>query len=870
MRAPTGRALLALMTAVAVFAAGCTASTARNETRGDAPPLVRVETPAGGTVPRVERTVPLEPGVRALDLADVTGDAEPEVILARDAEIEIRSLTGDVLRRVAIAAPHLVYGFSADLDDDGKADLVLGSRNDSTSRVRVVNGRGRMIAQAAFGSLVDGVTRPRFERRNAVYFTAGSAIGSTPRIIGRFEPGEQRIEWLRSDGVVPAGLVYAAGPDVVGVHTRGTSRDLPDARAQTDTPSPRSAVLAVDPDGGTRSFVPLGEPVVEGAGGADQISLVETHPVRLADGTVGAVVTASRESGVFGGSSRVLLVDESGGVVAEHEGPPASRASLVVDAAAGDGGFRVAVVWSSTGVLEVLDERLRHVASVRLPGAWHDARIEAAADLDGDGALDYLIVDMDRLAIASPAAGTVETLRCSGPVRGVRLASDARGPVVAVLASDLHVVRPGAGDADGSAGAAWREEIPQIGPPAMSVKGELAWPDGRRPVPRAEMAMPDGWRYLGFADVAGDETPEVVIVDTARSRVRMLSPALEPIAAFAIPAPIYRVAVTGDLNGDGKADLVVVEPGPFYAALAVDGTGETLFRTPLTYGTNMNVSIEGDSAATLWLSVVTGHLLAPRGVYALDGSTGAIRFFSPTAGFPGGVTEIAGQTFISIYTPANGAVLERADGQIDRDDRLFVHVLDHDGEQHPWAGPAPVEPPRGTIRYFALDAEGDGTPEPYLRLSRDPTYNPGPPGVYRVGGEGRLELVAGGPEDDHPAVHTAWVDDQERLVVHYQRAGIVRVFAPDLDSWTDERVGEARLLGVRDGDADGRMELWYLVEGRVESARPDGTRLGSISWPDGPIERARLESDPAHPADYLIVEGGGRLGVVELRGQGRP
>ncbi|MFW5789389.1 MAG: hypothetical protein ACOCW3_05560, partial [Spirochaetota bacterium] len=301
MTTRNGSSLAGLAALLCAFAMGCNAPATSAALRGDAPPLVRVSTPAAGTAPGIERTVAIEPGVRALDLADVTGDDAPEVILARDAEIEIRSLGGDLIRRIAVEAPRLVYGFASDIDDDGKADLVLGSRTDSTSRVRVVNGRGRVIAQAAFGSLVDAMTRPWFDRENVVYFTAGSAIGSTPRITGRFDPGSERIEWLRSDGVIPAGLVYAAGPDVVGIHARGTRRDLSDARADTDTPAPRSAVLMVDADGATRSFVPLGAPVVEGAGGVDQISLAQTHPVTLSDGTVGAVVAANRESSVFGG-----------------------------------------------------------------------------------------------------------------------------------------------------------------------------------------------------------------------------------------------------------------------------------------------------------------------------------------------------------------------------------------------------------------------------------------------------------------------------------------------------------------------------------------------------------------------------------------
>jgi len=729
--------------------------------------------------------------------------------------------------------------------------------------------------------------------------------------------------------------VYSPTTDLIGVHNRGTGRDLPRAGgadnagqvapagragsedrgfASTSTPPGRSAALVVGRDGSTVTYAPFGAPVMEGRRIDGAVSSVKAHPVATPDGdSTLTLAVVNRASMLYGGPSRIHLLDESGTAQATYEGPEAAEASVAVlpkrprpgdggpdTAAAGSpatggaaGGARyepfVTAVWSTTGTVELLDENLELLHSRDLPGHHHKARLQYRGDLTADGVAEIIVSTLNRLYLMSPDLEVMVEAHFRTEVQRVWPFTAGGETGLLVQAGDLHYLTPAPNPFGVGNEAA--DALDSRRPPQLEVTGDGNLADAAGVSPVAELSHRGGLAVLGVRDVAGDATPEVVLLDRAAGTVTVTTPELGIVSVFGVPEDLAKFELVDDLDGDGKDDLVFVSADSLSAVLAMNGEGRVLFRTPLFHSTDTTLVPQTCTGSRLFLTVVTGHMLRPRGVYALSSSTGAFDYFYPTAGFPNSVDRFGNTILIGTYTPGNGHTMVRPDGFTDRDDHMFLHAIRPDGTVHPMAGPVDFGEPGGRLTFFAMDRNGDGAEETYVTPRRDPTYNPGTTGVYRIRPNGETVPVLDGPPDTRTDPHVASLRGEDWLILNYPKLSRLEVVSPELEIVDQMQTGGSAYIAA--------LELRYPEDKREEADGREGSRAGAnspqdpsalpglavatladetlqiqeiggsaqvvIGWRDAPISSLNAGPGKKSPAAYLILTGPDRLAVLRAQ-----
>mgnify|MGYP006277099907 FL=1 len=903
-----------------------------------------------------------------VDTGDVVGDGDVEIILAGRSEIRILDGDGRAIDSIAVPAPAGTYGFIADANGDGKGDFVLGGADDSTARVRILDGKGRVLAAGTGGSLVNGYTRPHFALDGFIYFTAGSVLGSTPRVTGRFSIREESIEWLRRDGVLPLGLVYSPATDLIGVHNRGTGRDLPqagrdalgaeggagagdrenaatrpdDAEATGDapasTPPGRSAALVLRPDGSAATYRTFGAPVVEGRRVDGAVSSVATYPVAITDGAAAlTLAVVNRASALYGGRSRLELLDDAGAVLASYEGPQAAEATVsVIPERAGEDQVRstagdepgagardsgdaaiagagtdapfVTAVWSTTGGVDLLDRDLRLRRTCVLPGRHHKACLQYCGDLTGDGAAEIIVSDLNRLYVMSPALEILAETRFPREVKGVSVLAVDGDTRLLVQAGDLYFLRPEAaseaadravpnGGAQSAEPAGLQDSAPGAsdraapgaaegaGPapalesaraPGLDMAGDRSLIESAELTPIARADVREGVTLLGIGDMTGDTSPELLLIDRATGTVTLATPQLHVLSTFTVPEA-FGGYLLEDVDGDRKDDLVYVSSDDLFTAAAVNADGRILFRTPMFRATDTNLAPRASLDGRLFLRAVTGHMLRPRGIYALSLPEGSIEYFYPTAAFPTAVTRIDDAILISTYTPGNGHTLARGDGFIDRDDAMFVHAIRPDGAVHSMAGPATFGETGGRLTFFAMDSNGDGTDETYATPRRDPTYNPGATGIHRLSPDGEAFLVIDGPPDTRTDPFVASLHGRDWLILNYPKLSRLEVYSPDLELIDQMQTGGSAYMtavelagppkepGTREGAPPApQLAVVTLTEGKLQVEAVGGTGSAAIGWPDLDVSRFMTWPDAGEAPSHILLTGAERLAVLAV------
>ncbi len=317
--------------------------------------------------------------IRPLALADVAGDSGPEVV-AWTTGAAMRLLdpgTGAILRDVPVPAGGYADPVAADVDGDGRADLLsLGWWEEGASAAIAGGSFERLWEVRPGGAMWSGASVGDAERDGRLDLWLATTGGDVLCLDAR--TGEVR--WRRrAAGAVRAGVAVGsfepAGPVVVAVNAYA---------------APNGALQIHD--------AATGEPLVSAPG---------------AGGTTSRPVFAD----VDGDGVQEIVVGTAGaGLVAIDAGgrarwqSPADRidATPVVADLEGDGRLEV-VVGDMAGVLRVVDLATGRVLWSWASGSGQPIEADVAlADEDGDGVLDVLVVGKD---------GTITCLTGRGAMR---------------------------------------------------------------------------------------------------------------------------------------------------------------------------------------------------------------------------------------------------------------------------------------------------------------------------------------------------------------------------------------------------------------------------------------------------------------------
>jgi hypothetical protein len=577
---------------------------------------------------------------RSVLAGDVTAGPEPEIVVLGRSSVAVTDVRGALVQEIPLGKRDVGLGFLADLDGDGKADIVCGGRGEAGGLIQVWNGLGAALMNASFASMVLGDTYPRFALGSTIYFAAYSAYRVAPKLAGAIAFGAESPTWLSPFGPVPAEVTASRDGRTLCVSGQSVPSERSDTPVSYDTDRRQNAVFLLGAASGRRALdFPVGAPSPDVGFAAGQLSGFSARLFDLdQDGADEILLLGERISELYPGPANFEVRNAQGKLLRSMEGPPRTGGSF---------GFwrrgkssTVAIAWAHAGTVVTVGADLRTLRSRDLPGAAHDAVIRAVADVNGDGAPEIVVSDADRLHVLGPDLVPLASWALPAPVREVRLVSAEGGKAAfVVLADALYLIR----SATRAAGTIVATSVP-AGATILLDGREVPAPSlptiANVPAGRHTLEARIGERSGGTLEVdvgAGKLLIETVPVPLPAGRAAPRSFGMpQPVPAPGVPlsgyaslgllrtGPVpsgFSLVAVDDLAGDDRPELLFVDGSRLRWALLDAGLHEVLRRgAGPRDGTRFAASadFDGDGKSEIVLTSASGGLLAFE-VYAADG-----------------------------------------------------------------------------------------------------------------------------------------------------------------------------------------------------------------------------------------------------------
>ncbi len=536
---------------------------------------------------------------------DVRGDSRVEVVVGHGDTASIFQgprLNGEA--KVSFGENTFHLSLLADLDRDGKEDLVLGSAGGGSARIAAYNAGGSALFDAAFADIFHSQTRVHFVDGTRIYFTAGSDVSVSPKLVGALDAmtGPDPL-WLHPMGPVP--LAIARGRDGrIAVSHRAVGRDRDDITLSYETARDRHALYVLGDDGEIVAYEAFGPEAHAGYAEEGQISGVHSKLFDVTgDGEEEVLMLVERVTDLYPGAAYLRIMHGDGGTIAEYQGPTRTDGSFgfyrrVDSAAAGattvdgggsadadtarddtaDGAARIVLAWRRTGEVVILDASGRPVRTRRLPGDIHYTDIRRIGDFNGDGTVDLVVTDHTRLHVLDEELETQFSMILPSRISDVTVFPDGENRMhLALLSDKLYVLGPASREeaslhlSSTPAGAEFSINGERIGigelpvlhglaPGTYTIRAEIPGLSGasERVTLQAGRFTEQHIHLLGDEVRAGDPLPPVALPDNrpAVPLARYSDLTLRDVAG--LPAGFSLWGDPADYAGDRNGDLVLL------------------------------------------------------------------------------------------------------------------------------------------------------------------------------------------------------------------------------------------------------------------------------------------------------------------------
>ncbi len=842
-----------------------------------------------------------------------------QIALVDGDRIEFFGDRGAHLKSVQLPSGSFGAGLVADVSQDGKSDLVLGGWRSNSARLLAVDADGHLLFDQSFQNMVRGTTRPSFYRDGSVYFTAYSEFNISPKMVGAFDVGDQRLKW--STKMIQVPLALSMGSDgLFAVSNRAVGRDTGGRPIASSTGGNRQAVVVYDLSGKRRAYHPFGAVSKEGYFVKGQIASVS---LKLADlvgrQTPSVLELIRRPSSLYEGNAEFRIASLGGKVQQRLEGPPRTGGNFGFYSTGS--GARIVIAWNTAGELLVTDGGLHVLHKLRLSGSLHDTRLLQIGRFDGSGAVEYLVADANRLYVFDESLKVVFSTAFNSSVRQATFLRSSEGRAsLAVLAGRLHVFGetpdkpsatlavytdpPGAAvSIDGRSFAATRQAVLRdlsVGPHTITasigshtaretvnlepgrltettlqiegVAGSAKAIQNSRPESEARspsipagsyadlrllshVSIPPGFRLSATADFTGDAKEELLLVDPKHFRYLLYNSRLSLVGNHPYHRSPTLPWVVRNLTGNGKADIVVRGDQRPYTLFGYSGDGRLVFEKFFSNGFDGQLYFQGWIGNKMVIRIVTGYLLSPRGFYLFDPKTNRIDSFSPVAGFMTWVNLFDNKIYPDYYTPNNGATIVHPNGSVEIDSRIYLDVFTRDGKWLPESQPLETPNPMGNAIYFPFDADHDGKPELYFLVSKDAHYNTGRPGIYRFDGSSPPKAIVHGPMNSVAYYDVLNSGGHSELAIGWQATKTLELFGKDFSVLAAHTFQKQPNLFFLNLNGDSRWERVELSGGIATIVTFSGSPIRSFSLPNDTVEQVMTADLFQNGKQELILKG---------------
>ena len=820
--------------------------------------------------------------IRDVVCADLVADRAPEVAVITPQEIRVYRTDG-TLRR-ARAFPDAAFGraLTSDVDDDGKADLIVGSVGSATAEITVINGLLQTLSDIPIVSTIDGVTTPHHVRGDSVFVTSYSRANSTPKFAASVSVRTGLTVDFAPMGPRPMSFDMSAQNGRWLVAAMGVVQEGRNPAFAYDHAHNRHGLLFFEPHSAAPSFVPTSGPVGWNTESGDATSYPTAHFFLASSGEERVAMITHAVGGLSRVQSAVTIMSNQGKVVRRVGFNHQSEATAAVLPPRSDA--RVVMAWDAAGVLLTIDEEgtvlrertfgvtetgLRLLAFDHLSGVGRSgvgaAPVLLVANHDTLYLLDEDLNDLARFQLEYPVSGAA--FARTTPTSAELIAWGSRLSFLhyqAGTAGDSHVApehAPAAADADATR--------------APLVERSYTWTDfhlEERLVRNRfnyhdawtsqELFSLDGRQVLAVADFLPSSGTEFLVHRPLESALRVLSTDGVVLSTIdlegAQPAGWQTI---GDFDGDGYADLALYLADPIGVRI-VNGSGQTLFRHRLAYWWDTYLACAYWDNEIIVLAVNAGFRRQPRGALLID------RTNSNRTRYLGGANAVALRSvmvtdhhvLIPGFSASNGALYHHGNLGEETDRELALKVFDRTtgtlAAMMRSVYPHPYN--RGYLVPFSISAS-DGSRQLFVAEAKFGEYYPGIPVLHRVNVEDwSLQPVLTGPRNStvllpyagryegEPAVFVMWASPH---AVDVLSADLSTTLRPRSESEVPFYLGVVRVMDL---DGDGTSELIGLHGNAVCILNAHGRLVAELTSADEPL-RDFLVDDTASDGRLRIL-----------------
>jgi hypothetical protein len=549
-----------------------------------------------------QQTFPTGANPLALAVADVNRDGKPDLVVANNTDGNVGVLLGDGTGSFANqvtfnSGPEPIAIAVADVNGDGKPDLIVANYGSASVSVLLGNGDGTFQAPLSFATGNDPI---------AVTTADVNGDGKPDILVANYGSGTVSVLDGNGDGTFQPQQTFAASAHPISIAAADLNLDgKPDIALSNYTSSTVSVLLGT----GTGSFSAPQTFAVGGKPRSIVVSDINTDGkpdlvvVNKADGT--ASVLLGNGNGTFqtqitsfvGASPNAVAVADVNGDGKEDlvvaDGGTTYPGNVAVLLGNRDGTFQPAVNFNtginpySVAVADLNDDG-------RLDIATANQRSNTVSMLLGDVPPTLLSINRTTPGPITSDSSVTFTITFSEPVVGVDLADflvvetggvGTTSLTVNPVSSSVYTLTVGGIGGTGTIGL----NLVDTGR-IHDAAGNPLQPGGVAAFQQQTFATGRYPLSVTTADVNGDGKPDLIVANYSSGSISVLlgssNGTFQSPVTFAAGADLHSVT-TADVNGDGKPDLVVAN-GASRTVSVLLGNGNGTFQSPVTFATGTN------------------------------------------------------------------------------------------------------------------------------------------------------------------------------------------------------------------------------------------------------------------------------------------
>ncbi len=376
---------------------------------------------------------------------DISGSEEKEIVIISRNTISIFSIDGTLIREKTFEEMDFGPGLLADIDKDGKQDIIIGAAKSKGANILVYSGLLEPVLNFLYSDIYNAETRVHFYHNNNIYFTTKSSLLTPPKIVGAFDPAKEEISWSYFTG--PAPLDIAANANFTNLTISNTPANknglIMEEKSVSDHSKFRNSIYVLDMDGNVSTQISIGPEYRSGEFTKDGISSVTERLCDIdGDGVDELIVGINRISDFYNGNAALEVRTMEGTILNRREFLPNTELEFsFFDTRKGK---NIAVLLKQEGLFYILDSNLNIIGKRDTGDLKGEFSLQESGDYNGDGLIEHLVTIGNMLFIFDSQLETLFSKAFTAIIKKASFTADKNGnPVLVVQSSKIDLYMPG-------------------------------------------------------------------------------------------------------------------------------------------------------------------------------------------------------------------------------------------------------------------------------------------------------------------------------------------------------------------------------------------------------------------------------------------